>query len=51
VPDEVTLNRIMVEYPLTPYSDITVRPVLDGDTTLAQWRERMREMMSEPPPV
>jgi hypothetical protein len=51
VPDEVTLNRIMVEYPFTPYSHITVRPVLDGDTALAQWRERMREMMSEPPPA
>src|SRR5919107_5588103 len=38
VPDEATLNRIMVEYPLTPYSEITVRPILDGDTALGQWR-------------
>jgi hypothetical protein len=50
VPDEVTLNRMMVEYPLTPYSDIKVRPVLDGDTALAQWREAMREMMGGAPP-
>jgi hypothetical protein len=51
VPDELTLNRIMVEYPLALYNHITVRPVLDGDTALAQWREVMREMMGAPPPV
>ena len=45
VPDEATLNRIMVEYPLTPYSELTVRPILDGDTALGQWREILREMM------
>ena len=50
VPDEVTLNRMMVEYPFTPYSDIKVRPVLDGDTALAQWREAIREMMGGAPP-
>lgn len=49
VPDEATLNRIMVQYPLTLYSDITVRPILDGDTALEQWREIMREMMGGAP--
>jgi hypothetical protein len=44
-PDEATLNRIMVQYPLTPYSEITVRPILDGDTALGQWREILSEMM------
>jgi hypothetical protein len=51
VPDEATLNRIMVQYPLTLYSDITVRPILDGDTALGQWRELMSEMMSQNPGV
>ncbi len=45
VPDEAALNRMMVEYPFTPYSDISVRPLLDGDTALGQWREVMREAM------
>jgi muconolactone delta-isomerase len=51
VPDEATLNRIMVEYPLTPYSEVTVRPILDGDTALGQWQEIMREMMDAAGPA
>jgi hypothetical protein len=43
--------RIMVEYPLTPYSELTVRPILDGDIALGQWREIMREMMDAGPAV
>ena len=43
-PDEAALNQIMVQYPFFPYSEITVRPILDGDTALAQWREIMSEM-------
>ena len=51
VPDEATLNRIMVQYPFFPYSEIAVRPILDGDTALEQWREIMREMMGAGPGV
>ena len=40
-PDEATLNRIMVKYPFFAYSLITVRPLLDGDSALEQWREIM----------
>jgi hypothetical protein len=43
VPDEATLDRIMFQYPFFPYSEITVRPILDGDTALGQWREIMGE--------
>jgi hypothetical protein len=49
--DEATLNRIMVQYPFFPYSQITVRPILDGDTALRQLREIMSEAMGEGPPV
>ena len=49
VPDEAALNRIMIQYPFTPYSKITVRPILDGDTALGQWREIMSEMMGAGP--
>ncbi len=36
VPDEATLNQIMMEYPLGPFSELEIRPVLDGDKALAQ---------------
>ena len=51
VPDEATLNRIMVKYPFFAYSLITVRPILDGDTALGQWREIMREIMDATGPA
>jgi hypothetical protein len=51
VPDEATLNRIMVQNPLTPYSEITIRPILDGDSALGQWREIMSEVMGAGPAV
>jgi muconolactone delta-isomerase len=43
VPDEAALDRIMFQYPFFLYSEITVRPILDGDTALGQWREIMSE--------
>jgi hypothetical protein len=51
VPDEATLNRIVVQYPFTPFSEITTRPILDGDTALGQWREILGEMMGAGPGV
>ena len=50
-PDEETLNRIMFQYPFFPYSLITVRPILDGDTALGQLREIMSEGMGAGPAV
>jgi hypothetical protein len=49
VPDEATLNRMIVQYPFTPFSEITTRPILDGDAALRQWREILREMMGAGP--
>ena len=43
VPDEAALDRIMFQYPFFLYSEITVRPILDGDTALGQWREIISE--------
>ncbi len=40
---------MMVEYPFAPFSQITVRPILDGDTALGQWREIMGQMMGGAP--
>ncbi|MBD0354329.1 MAG: hypothetical protein ICV58_04035 [Rubrobacteraceae bacterium] len=51
VADEATLNRIMVQYPFTPFSEVTIRSILDGDAALGQWREIMSEMMGAGPGV
>ena len=48
-PDEATLNGMMFEYPFTPYSEITIRPILDGDVALGQARESMSEMRDAGP--
>lgn len=47
VPDEVMLNQLMSEYPLVAYLDIEVRPIIDGDTGLAQWWQVMRRMLGD----
>ena len=44
VPDEATLNQVMLEYPLLPYSELEIRPVLDGDTALRQWQQALQAM-------
>ena len=58
-PDEVVLNQLMAEYPFVEYVDIEVRPIIDGDTALAQWWQVMRRIVGnsgpaespvEPPP-
>ena len=51
MPDEATLNQMIVQYPFTPFSEITTRPILDGDTALRQWRGIMSEMMGAGPGV
>jgi hypothetical protein len=45
VPDEATLNQIMLEYPFGPLSELEIRPVLDGDKALAQWQAALQAMM------
>jgi hypothetical protein len=51
VPDEIVLNRLMAEYPFVGYVDIEVRPIIDGDTALAQWWQVMRQMLGDSGPA
>jgi muconolactone delta-isomerase len=44
-PDEVELNQMMAEYPLVPYLEVDIRPIIDGDTALEQWWQVMRQML------
>ena len=45
--DEIEFNRMMAEYPLTPYVQMEVRPIINGDTGLAQWWQVMRRMLGD----
>ena len=47
VPDEATLNQMMIEYPFGPSSELEIRPVLDGDKALAQWQAAMQAMAAQ----
>jgi len=47
VADEVMLNQLMAEYPFLNYLDLEVRPIIDGDTALAQWWQVMRQMLGD----
>jgi len=49
--DEVVLNQLMAEYPFVEYVDIEVRPIIDGDTALAQWWQVMRRMVGDSGPA
>ena len=49
VPNEVELNQMMAEYPLIPYLEMDVRPIIDGDTGLDQWWQVMRKMLGDSP--
>jgi len=42
VPDEATLQQLIIEYPFTPFSEFEVRPILDGDIALQQWQAALQ---------
>jgi muconolactone delta-isomerase len=47
MPDEVELSRMMAEYPFTPYVEMDLRPIIDGDTGLSQWWQVMRRVLGD----
>ena len=44
VPDEATLQQMILEYPFAPFNEVEVRPILDGDTALQQWQAALQAM-------
>ncbi len=44
VPDEETLNQIVIEMPFSWFSDVTVRPFVQGDAGLRQWQQAAQAM-------
>jgi hypothetical protein len=41
VPDESTVDQILLDWPLAAHWRIDVRPVVDVDTALAQWHDAL----------
>ena len=46
VSDEAELHRMIVEMPFSPFSDHSIRPVVDGATGWRQAREAFAAMMA-----
>ncbi len=44
VADEVEFHRMILEWPLTPYTQIETRALVDVDAALTQWREVLAGM-------
>jgi hypothetical protein len=44
VADQVEFHRMMIEWPFTPFSEISARPLIEVDTALTQWREVVAAM-------
>ena len=42
--DEAELQRIITEFPFTPFSNMDVRVIVDGDVALRQWGEMLAAM-------
>ena len=44
VPDEATLNQVMLEFPFALSSTVEVHPLLDGDVALGQYQQLLQTM-------
>lgn len=49
MPNEVELGQMMAEYPFTPYVEMDLRPIIDGDAGLGQWWQVMRQLLGDQP--
>ena len=48
--DEAELHRMLLEYPFSIYSKMTIHPVVSGDVGLRQLQELTRAMMNATAP-
>jgi hypothetical protein len=46
VSDEVEYNRMIMEWPFTPFSQIESHPLIEMDTALTQWQEIVAAAMA-----
>jgi hypothetical protein len=47
VANETELFQMILEWPLTPFSDIEVHPVVDGDEALGRWVEQIQALAAQ----
>ncbi len=47
VDDERELSQMMFEFPFTPYSNIDVRPIVDGDDALRRLTETVNDRLAQ----
>ncbi|MEZ4529950.1 MAG: hypothetical protein R2855_02875 [Thermomicrobiales bacterium] len=47
-PDDATLATMMMEYPWSPFSEVEVELLIDGDLALAQYRDFIRQQFGAP---
>jgi hypothetical protein len=43
--DEIEFNQMMMEWPLTPFSNLECNVMIDVDTALGQWQTAFSAMM------
>jgi muconolactone delta-isomerase len=46
VVDEAELNRMVMEFPLLPWAEIEVEPVVEGDLALEEWKEAVEAQLA-----
>jgi hypothetical protein len=46
VVDEIELNRMVMEYPLLPWLEIEVEPVVEGDLALEEWKKALEAQLA-----
>jgi muconolactone delta-isomerase len=46
VANETELSQMMMEWPMAQFSDVDVRPIVDGDEALKRLTATMQEMMA-----
>ncbi len=42
--DETELQKMVIDYPFTQFDELEVRVIADGDASLKQWREALKQM-------
>ncbi len=43
VTDETELQKMILEYPFSSFSELDVRPIMDGDEALKLWRATLQQ--------
>lgn len=45
VVDEAELNRMVMEFPLLPWAELEIEPVVEGDRALEEWKKAVEAQL------